>query len=160
MVDSISVELVLLRHGIAVERLHGADHPDRALTERGRTRTRAVLQAVVGRGLRVDQLISSPYRRALETAQIAREVGIASHVGIDARLRPGGSLDDVIAQLVGRVALVGHEPDLTAAACRLLGLAPGQLVLKKAGVLHLQHSDGLWSLRGLLQPRLLLDRSA
>ena len=161
MADSTSVELVLVRHGIAVERISGRDNPDRALTDRGRARTRAVLEALVQRGVCMDHLISSPYRRALETAQMAREVGFAPTLAIDGRLRPNSeSLPDLMEELAGRVALVGHEPDLSAMACQLLGMAPGQLVLKKAGVLHLHRSDGQWRLRALLRPGLLLDTSA
>ena len=160
MADSISVELVLLRHGIAVERVSGRDHPDRALTDLGRSRCKAVMDALVQRGLGVDELISSPYRRAVETAQIALEAGLAPKLRIEQCLQPGGDLLALIEALDGRVCLVGHEPDLSAAACRLLGLLPGQLPLKKAGLIHLQHSAGVWILRALLRPRLLLDTSA
>ena len=160
MADSISVELVLLRHGIAVERVSGRDHPDRALTGVGRSRSKAVMDALVQRGLGMDEVMSSPYRRALETAQIALEAGLAPKLTIDGCLQPGGDLVALIEGLHGRVCLVGHEPDLSDAACRLLGLEPGQLLLKKAGLIHLQRSEWGWTLRALLRPRLLLDTSA
>ena len=118
------------------------------------------MDALVQRGLGVDQLISSPYRRALETAQIALEAGLAPKLRIEQCLQPGGDHLALIEALDGRGCLGGHEPDLSAAACRLLGLLPGQLPLKKAGLIHLQHSAGVWILRALLRPRLLLDTSA
>ena len=88
MPASNSVDLLLLRHGIAEERLGGLDHPDRALTARGRRRTRAVIDALVCRGVGVERLITSPYRRALETAQIACEAGLSGQLEQQPRLQP------------------------------------------------------------------------
>ena len=50
MPDSSLVELVLLRHGIAVERVEGRDAADRPLTPKGRRRSRAVIEALVAGG--------------------------------------------------------------------------------------------------------------
>ena len=156
MPASNSVDLLLLRHGIAEERLGGVDHPDRALTSRGRLRTREVIDALVCRGVRVERLITSPYRRALETAQIACEAGLSGQLEQHPRLQPGGALDSLVQALSGRVGLVGHEPDLSHLACSLLGLVPGSLVLRKAGVIQLRGSGGSWQLHALLRPGLLL----
>ena len=62
--------------------------------------------------------------------------------------------------LSGRVGLVGHEPDLSDLACSLLGLVPGSLALRKAGVIQLQGSGGSWQLQALLRPGLLLGSDA
>ena len=56
----------------------------------------------------------------------------------------------------GCVALVGHEPDLGLLACDLLGLPPGSLRIRKAGLVQLRSSPGGWTLVGLLRPKLLL----
>ena len=135
MPGSNSAELVLLRHGIAEPRLAGRDHPDRPLTSAGRQRTRLVMAALVQRGLRLDRLLSSPYRRALQTAELALEVGLAPGLTVDERLAPGGLLPTLLTAFDGRLGLVGHEPDLGDLACALLGCSPGGLVLKKAGVI-------------------------
>ena len=131
---SNSADLVLLRHGIAEPRLAGLDHPDRSLTSAGRQRTRLVMATLVQRGLRLDRLISSPYRRALQTAELAVEAGLAPGLAVDERLEPGGALETLLTPFDGCIGLVGHEPDLGDLACGLLGCAPGALVLKKAGV--------------------------
>ena len=81
MPDSNWLDLVLIRHGIAEPRVQGLDHPERPLTSRGRQRTHAVMEALLGRGLVLDRLISSPYRRALETAQLALQVRMAPQWG-------------------------------------------------------------------------------
>jgi phosphohistidine phosphatase len=138
--------LLLLRHGIAQERCPDRADGDRALTSRGRCRTRAVLDRLMERGLRVDRLISSPLVRAFQTAQIAVEAGLADAVETGADLAPGG---DPLASLAGwlrpdpgdprpqRLMLVGHEPDLSLLAARLLGAPAGSLALRKAGLAQL-----------------------
>jgi len=154
---SNSADLVLLRHGIAEPRLAGLDHPDRSLTSAGRQRTQRVMAALVQRGLRLDRLISSPYRRALQTAELAVEAGLAPGLAVDERLEPGGALETLLTPFDGCIGLVGHEPDLGDLACGLLGCAPGALVLKKAGVIQLRCSAGQWQLQALLRPALLID---
>ena len=157
MPASSLVDLVLLRHGIAEDRIGGRDHPERALTVLGRQRTRAVVETLVARGLQLDRLITSPYRRALETAELALQAGLAPVLDTDDRLCPGGSPAELMADLKGRVGLVGHEPDLSTLACDLLGMAHGALLLRKAGLVHLRPLQSGWELRGLFRPGLLLD---
>ena len=157
MPASNSADLVLLWHGIAEPRLAGQDHPDRALTAAGRQRTRLVMAALVQRGLRLDRLLSSPYHRALQTAELAVEAGLAPGLAVDERLEPGGALETLLTTFDGRLGLVGHEPDLGDLACGLLGCAQGSLVLKKAGVIQLRRSADHWQLQTLLRPALLID---
>ena len=152
------VELVLLRHGIAEARLNGLDHPERALTTLGRQRTGLMVETLAGRGLEVDRLITSPFRRAMETAQIALQAGLAPVLDVDEQLSPGGDPFALLQGLKGRIALVGHEPELGRLACWLLGLTPGSIVLKKAGLVQLRSVAGGWQLTGLLRPGLVLDR--
>ena len=157
MPGSNSAELVLLRHGIAEPRLAGRDHPDRPLTLAGRQRTRLVMAALVQRGLRLDRLLSSPYRRALQTAELALEAGLAPGLTVDERLKPGGPLQTLLPAFDGRLGLVGHEPDLGHLACGLVGCPLGGLLLKKAGVIQLRRSADQWRLQALLRPALLID---
>lgn len=165
-----SVELLLLRHGIAEER--GGLVPDaaRALTERGRERTAAVLRVLVARGFTADRLIASPLRRARETAELAVTAGLAPALELAECLLPGGQALAALpawlealeapARSRPRLLLVGHEPDLSTLASQLIGAPPGGVALRKAGlaVLRLPRAatPGQASLRLLLTPRLLL----
>ena len=155
MPDSSLVELVLLRHGIAVERVEGSDAADRPLTKRGRRRTQAVIEALVAGGMKLDRLVTSPYDRALETAQIALQAGLAPVLDSDDRLCPGGPAAELLLDHSGSIALVGHEPDLGLLACDLLRLPPGSLRIRKAGLVQLRSRPGGWTLEGLLRPGLL-----
>jgi phosphohistidine phosphatase len=167
---SRTVELLLLRHGIAEER--GGPGPDaaRALTPQGRERTEAVLRVLASRGFAAGRLIASPLRRTRETAELALAAGLAPTLELAESLAPGG---DALAALPTwlevlpapegarpRLLLVGHDPDLSDLAARLLGAPPGRLALRKAGlaVLRLPSSarPGQARLHLLLSPRLLL----
>ena len=59
----------LLRHG---EAGYASDDLSRTLTENGRTQTAAVINRAKEQIECIDGIVSSPYPRALETAEIAR----------------------------------------------------------------------------------------
>jgi len=160
-------ELLLLRHGIAEERR--LDLPDgrRALTPEGRQRTEAVVQRLLELGLGCDLLLSSPYMRARQTADLARLAGLAPDLELAAGLEPAGEIGPLMQLWLGessprpgwrRLALVGHEPDLGQLAARLIGAPAGAVSLKKAGValVALPEDGRAARLQLLLSPRSLL----
>ena len=170
-------ELLLLRHGIAEERSPELPDRTRALTDKGRQRTRAVLERALALGLVADRMLSSPLTRARQTAEMARSVGLAPALELSETLEPGHDpLPLLVSALAGlapapigsgaerparlRVLLVGHEPDLGRLAARLLGAHPGAIQLRKAGLALLAlpagATPGSASLRLLLSPRSLL----
>ena len=57
-------DLLLIRHGIAVERGSTATDAERALTSEGRARTRRVLQQLERLDLACGPLVSSPFKAA------------------------------------------------------------------------------------------------
>jgi phosphohistidine phosphatase len=150
-----AAELLLLRHGVAIDRQlaadRGLDDEARALTAAGRRRTAAVVRRLVTLGLAVDPLLTSPLLRAHQTAELAREGGLALHrFEVCGELAPGGDPAPLLERWFSaggegaerpspwrRLALVGHEPDLSELACRLCGAPPGALRLRKAGVVVL-----------------------
>jgi phosphohistidine phosphatase len=171
------MELYLIRHGIAVDRSAEVRDEDRPLTLLGQQKTQAIARRFKALNLQFDRLLSSPFRRAQETAAILQQVGLAQAVELWPGLRPGEPLEgwvDWWNQTVTQedrskdqcLALVGHEPDLSAWAVQLLWgtLALGTaepLQLKKAGVLGLTLPDappfiGRAQLFWLTPPRLLL----
>ena len=162
---STSVDLFLFRHGIAEERRHGLDDSLRPLTDEGILRTMEVARRLRSLGFAADRLLSSPYLRASQTAELAQQAGLAEQVEFESCLVPGGDAWPLLEGLFGRCLLVGHEPDLSHLAVRLLGAPLGCLVLKKAGFAHLRWSQqdrspaGRAELRVLLRPGLLLPCS-
>ena len=127
----------MLRHAEAAD---GEPDEERPLTEKGRTQAEAAGRALAYLGEDIDACLSSPKRRAIETAELACEP-IGVEVSVEAAL--GGEPFDVreITAGLGNVLLVGHDPsfslllhDLTGAQARmkkggLAGIAKGELVV-------------------------------
>ena len=66
------MELYIVRHGIAIDREDpkSPPDPDRYLTEEGIKKTKQIAEAVANLGIEPELLISSPYVRAMQTAEI------------------------------------------------------------------------------------------
>jgi phosphohistidine phosphatase len=170
----VEPQLLLLRHGIAEERRPDRDDEARALTARGRRRSRAVLRRARDLGLSAGRMVSSPLVRALQTAEIALAVSLADRLETDPGLAPGADPLPLLRRWLepagqepppGRLLLVGHEPDLGHLAARLIGAPPGSIALRKAGLALLSFPGrpdpegrlaGVADLRLLLSPRVLL----
>src|SRR5689334_1354041 len=104
------MEIYLLRHGIAED---GSPDSARALTGEGKEKLRRVLKRS---GARPTLIVASPYRRAVETAEIAAEVlEYAGEIERSETLTPNGSPEEVWEELRVRkdeaaILLASHEP--------------------------------------------------
>lgn len=141
------MNLFLLRHGIAAER-SAKKYPqdaDRPLTPEGRDRLRRVARALHALELNFDLILSSPYLRARQTAEIVAEaLGLSRRLQFSDRLAADGNGRELIQELAARrplpanPLLVGHEPYLSHLASLLLTGGDGlELVLKKGGLCKL-----------------------
>lgn len=135
--------IYILRHGLAGQFGDYADDRARPLTEAGRQRTTAVAKRLVAIGCNCDVILTSPYQRAAQTAQILHcQFPQADYETLTA-LQPGGDylpVNDRLQQIdrTQSVWLIGHEPNLTQIAERLIwGEVRSQLVLKKTGTIRL-----------------------
>jgi phosphohistidine phosphatase len=119
---------------------------ERPLTEKGVRKVQDVAAALSRRGTDPDAVVTSPYARALQTAQIVAAVlQIPDALSIDPRLEPGfgpAELEAVLADYEGAEALllVGHEPDFSAVVGGIIG--GGDLLLKKGGVALVELAPG------------------
>jgi phosphohistidine phosphatase len=120
-------------------------------------------------GVGFDVILSSPYRRALETTfVVAREYGVGRAVQTSYALKPEVLPEEVIRTLVEkysayrRILLVGHEPQLSALVSTLTsGSAGARPLLKKGGLCKL-HAGSLQigkcaTLLWLLTPRQMMN---
>jgi phosphohistidine phosphatase len=137
------MEIYLLRHGIAENGRPGLKDADRALTEEGRDKLRRVLRRANGARVQPDLILSSPYRRALETAEIAAEsLAYRAKIVETAALVPNASPHEVWEEIRGRreessILLASHEPLMSASLAVLLG-SPALLIdMKKAALARL-----------------------
>ena len=68
------MELYLLRHGIADDDSPTGKDADRPLTDEGRRKLRDTIKDPRAAGVKLGSIVSSPYLRAKETAEIAKEI--------------------------------------------------------------------------------------
>ncbi len=133
------MQLYIVRHGPAgnAGEWAGPDS-DRPLTRHGKQVVLRVAQRLADLGLEVDAIITSPYVRARQTAEIlARTLHRADQLETDARLAAGFGIADLMSLLadyseVSALVIVGHEPDLGQAICNLVGAE--RLKMKKGAV--------------------------
>ena len=148
------MELYILRHGLAMDRADWTrrDDSDRPLTAEGRKKTRRIAKAMLTLDLQFDWILSSPYARAKETAEIVAEVlKPKRQLELRHELTPEGSAKELAKLIVARpktvkrVLIVGHEPDLSQFISVLLtGKPVSRVVLKKGGLCKLQISQFRW----------------
>jgi phosphohistidine phosphatase len=134
------MEIYLLRHGIAENAGPGMKDADRALTPEGRDKLRRVLKRANAAGVEPGVILSSPYRRALETAEIAADaLAYRGKVVRTEALVPNASPREVWEEIRARrneaaILLASHEP-LMSSTLALFLASPALLVdMKKAAL--------------------------
>lgn len=132
------MRLYIMRHGVAEEQEAGRADFDRRLTAEGAVETGAVADGLAALKVRPQRLLTSPYPRARETAEIVAARLEAERALVEVRaLGCGATPADLLAALSGSspedsVLVVGHEPDLSGMIAALIG--GGQVRMKKAAV--------------------------
>ena len=150
------MELILWRHADAEE---GGPDLERRLTAKGRKQAARVSEWLLGRLPSRFAVLSSPARRARETAE-----ALNARFRTCAPLAPGAAVRDVLEaagwpRRKGVVVIVGHQPDLGRAAAFLVSGADGDWSVKKGGLVWLENRvrDGAAQVvvRAVIAPDLL-----
>jgi phosphohistidine phosphatase len=137
------MQLYIVRHGIAIDREDPKCPPDpeRYLTEEGVEKTAQVAKGVAGLGVTGDLFLTSPYVRAVQTAEIfARALDYAKQkIRRTDMLLPGAEPSHILRELArdkqaSSVFLFGHAPQLDDVIATALGSKKHLTALKKAGV--------------------------
>jgi phosphohistidine phosphatase len=135
------MDLLLLRHADA--NTEAATDDARKLSEKGEGQAKKVARFIEASALEPDLVLTSPIRRACETADI-----VAKHLGLECITVPwaacGMHPETAVSELrayakFDRVILVGHEPDFSQLAAHLLGLRDAaQIRIRKASLTFLE----------------------
>jgi phosphohistidine phosphatase len=140
------MNLFFLRHAKAESR-SPKWRPDskRPVTREGEERMEEVARGAQALGLSFDLILTSPYARALRTAEIladvygAKKLFETSNLAADAE--PNKIIDEINENFasVEQIVLVGHEPFMTQLVSTLISGAgtPVAIDLKKAGLCKL-----------------------
>ncbi len=162
------MQIYILRHGIAEVARPGMSDADRALVADGKKKLRQVVRAARNAGVEPSVILTSPYKRALETAEIAaHEFGYKGELVQTDALRPGCAPEEVWEEIrvfkgEDRILLSGHEPLLSHLIGFLLS-APSLLVdLKKGSLVRIDMDQVQFQPRGILRwyltPKLVTGR--
>ena len=137
------MQLYLLRHGIAEDRASTGRDADRRLTDEGRDKLRRVLERAHSVGVRPSLILSSPLRRALETAEIAgRELSYEGKIIRTPALAPESSPQNIWDAVrdyrdESAVLLAGHEPLFSATVAYLLGSTREMVHFRKGALVSI-----------------------
>ncbi len=142
------MNLFLLRHGLAVDRSKPGykKDADRPLTPKGKQRLWRVAEAMEELELEFDAIVTSPFLRATQTAEIIAEAfELGKKLSSTEHLTPSGNpklLLEYLNQLAPapkNVLLVGHEPYLSQFIGLLVaGNTNAQVDLKKGALCKLE----------------------
>jgi phosphohistidine phosphatase len=161
------MELLIVRHAIALERdrRRWADDGARPLSPAGIRRSRKAAAGLKELCRVPDRLLTSPLIRARQTAKILTEIAGWPQAEIAPELAPGEAAAAVLTLLAKdpskRIALVGHQPDLSTllAACLLRDGGTLPIEMKKNAVACLSFNGktqvGRAVLMWLATPRML-----
>ena len=149
------MEIYILRHGEAEEQATGRADRDRKLTGKGKQRLKTVLKIARSAGAAPELILTSPLRRAKETAAIAATILGCKRITETRNLLPGASPDLIWKEIgkdhkVDSIVLAGHEPHLSS----LIGLlleAPVMVDLKKGALVKIVTQARLGPPRGVLK---------
>jgi phosphohistidine phosphatase len=137
------MQLYIVRHGIAIDREDPKcpSDPERYLTEEGVEKTKQMAKGVAALGATADLLLSSPYVRAIQTAEIfAGELDYAKQkIRRTDLLLPGAEPSLLFRELArdkqaSSIFLFGHAPQLDDIVATALGSKRHITSLKKAGI--------------------------
>jgi phosphohistidine phosphatase len=157
--------LYIVRHAYAGQ--HGDPHyPDdslRPLTDKGRKQFSRVAKKLVRRGFAPEVVVTSPYVRCRQTAELLCQrltgVALVEHEA----LTPGSRLEELIewsrTRGAASLAWVGHAPDVEHLAGALLGMRSAGIAFAKGAACAIRFDDAIAAGSGELQwfvtPKLL-----
>jgi phosphohistidine phosphatase len=140
------MQIWLVRHAIAAER-EEFDGPDeeRPLTAKGKKQFGAFADWLAGQVEAPMAVVTSPLVRAVETAEILRKAlglkkkDLAESAALSCGAAPERLLEAARHSSAERVALVGHEPDLSAALGEFI--SGGRVAFRKGFVAAVEFSE-------------------
>jgi phosphohistidine phosphatase len=159
------MELYLLRHGIAEDVASSGRDADRALTAEGKRKLREILKVAAQAELRPTLILSSPYKRAIETANIAAKsleykADILQSNAVVPNAHPNELWEEVrMHKVQPRLLIVSHEPLLSSAAALILNSNSLRVDFKKGALLRIDlegfSAQPHGTLKWYLTPRLV-----
>ena len=137
------MEIYIVRHGDAEPRVSGLAEADRKLTPKGKRDTERMARLAAAMNVRPDITLTSPYRRAKETAAIVLNSLKSDKLVETSTLLPEEKPEQVWKEIrshakAREILVVGHEPQLSAFVAYLLDSPDLTLDFKKSALVRIQ----------------------
>lgn len=155
--------IYFLRHASAGKKYVNAKKDEkRPLDETGILQARYIGRLLSNMDIQLDQIISSPLKRAMQTASLAaNELAFETGIQTDAALRPESEYDQ-FQELLARysrfeaIMVVGHNPSLSEFLTKTISPSAGaaHVNFKKGAVAKVEMSGRSGSLEWLITPRI------
>jgi phosphohistidine phosphatase len=132
----------------------------RPLDDDGILQARYVGRLLANLDVQVEQIVSSPLKRARQTASlVANELAFESAVLIDDALRPDAELEQFQAMVARHkkyeaIMVVGHNPSLTEFLMKSIATGAADIDFKKGAVARVEMNGRTGSLQWLVTPRI------
>lgn len=136
------MDVFVLRHAIAEEAAAGQEDSERQLTDEGRAKLRIVVARAGEAGLAPGLVLTSPYVRARQTAEVLLdELGASCDTIVTENLTPYALVSDLWDEMreygrMGPLVLVGHNPQLSELTSVLVGSTRYAVEMKKAAIAY------------------------
>ncbi|MBL0953891.1 MULTISPECIES: phosphohistidine phosphatase SixA [Leptospira] len=155
------MKIILVRHGEAENSTPTISDSQRELTDKGRSDIHKIGKFIKNSSLSVKQVYYSPYTRTKHTAEIlSEELKYNGEMVASDDLAAGRGCTDIISCLVNfsnsdTVLLVGHNPDITYFAAKLLGnssvaenlvFQPGSTIAINVAREKFNHGQIIWAI--------------
>jgi phosphohistidine phosphatase len=160
------MNIYLIRHGDAEKASMYKKDSERMLTPAGIEITGKAAENWIKIILSLDYILSSPYKRAVQTAEI-----IATRFGIkdvltEKKLAPGSRIEDLLEILHiyngKNIAVVGHQPDLSEIASGFISNSNAYIEFRKTTIAKISFGNkirrGKGTLEFLITPELFTSK--
>jgi len=155
--------IYFLRHANAGEkRADPVKDEKRPLDKDGVLQCRYIGALLAALDVQVDQIVSSPLKRATQTASlVGNDIGFDAKLQISDSLRPSATFEDFreLVQACAKyeaIMVVGHNPNLTEFVSQIVtnGGSRKSIELKKGGIARVDYSPKRSVLNWMVTPRL------
>ncbi len=150
------MNLYLVRHSDAEKTQQGKRDEERKLIKEGRERIKAAASGWMYIISRLDLICSSPYARAMETAELIAEIfEYEKEIIHDKSLAAGCFTKDLITLVnslgAENIMVVGHQPDLSEHVSNLISSSGALVDFKKAALAKISFNGKVNLAKGYLE---------
>ena len=147
--------LYLVRHGIAEEQSPDGDEM-RALTDEGRSKLQDLFERAARVGIKPDRILTSPYKRAAQTARLAAKLLDGPEPVATEALVPHANPREVWEEVranqdAEELLCASHEPLLSSTMSHLLNAPTLRVEVKKGAMIAIEFESLRGEPRGVLR---------